>query len=244
MSPAGGSLLAMVRAGPSEDADRVRVLDGALCAFLDYGIRRTTMGEIAKRSGVSPATLYRRFAQKSDVVEAVGLREVHRLLADVDRRVDRTLGADDQIVELYVAFLGGLRRNELLARLLVTEPETVLPLLTVRGAPVLELGRAFLVEVIERLQEGGNLVPYDAEPVAEVVARVALSMVLTPDTTIPVDDDDRARRFAWRHITAVFHGRAGMGPGPASDDLREGTPRGGPHPPRTGTPPRASRPRR
>ena len=202
---AAGSLLALVRAGPSGDADRVHVLDGALEAFMDYGIRRTSMGEIARRSGVSPATLYRRFAQKADVVQAVGLREVHRLLADVDRRVDRHLSPDDQIVELYVAFLGGLRRNELLARLLVTEPETVLPLLTVRGAPVLELGRAYLVEVIERLQEGGDLAPYDPEPVAELMARVALSMALTPETAIPVADDEEARRFARRHITAVFH---------------------------------------
>lgn len=202
---AAGSLLALVRAGPSGDADRVDVLDGALEAFMDYGIRRTSMGEIARRSGVSPATLYRRFAQKADVVQAVGLREVHRLLADVDRRVDRRLAADDQIVELYVAFLGGLRRNELLARLLVTEPETVLPLLTVKGAPVLELGRAYLVEVIGRLQDGGGLARYDPEPVAEIMARVALSMVLTPETAIPVADDEEARRFARRHITAVFH---------------------------------------
>jgi AcrR family transcriptional regulator len=197
----------MVRAGPAADADRIRVLDGALDAFLDYGIRRTSMGEIAKRSGVSPATLYRRFAQKADVVQGVGLREVHRLLADVDRRVDRTLGADDQVVELYVAFLGGLRRNQLLARLLVTEPETVLPLLTVQGAPVLELGRAYLVEVIERLQDNGAVARYDPAPVAEVLARVALSMALTPETTIPVGEDDEARQFARCHITAVLHGR-------------------------------------
>ena len=51
------------------------VLDAALSAFLDFGIRRTTMSEIARRARISPATLYRRYAQKSDVVMGVGLRE-------------------------------------------------------------------------------------------------------------------------------------------------------------------------
>lgn len=240
MTAGAGSLLALVRAGPADDADRARILDGALDAFLDYGIRRASMSEIASRSGVSPATLYRRFAQKTDVVEAVGRREVRRLLAGVDRRVDRTLGADDQIVELYVAFLGGLRRNRLLARVLVTEPETVLPLLTVQGGPVLELGRAYLVEVIERLQDSGGLARYDAAPVAEIMARVALSMVLTPETAIPVADDE-ARRFAARHITAFFHGRTGTS---ANPEVSGGTPRGAPPRRRTGTPPPGSRPRR
>ncbi len=74
--------------GESDDADQERVLDAALDAFLDFGIRRTSMGEIAKRSGVSPATLYRRFAGKDEVVWAVGRREARRLIAGVDAGVD------------------------------------------------------------------------------------------------------------------------------------------------------------
>ena len=40
---------------------------------MEFGIRRTSMGEIARRSGLSPATLYRRFAGKDELVWAVGL---------------------------------------------------------------------------------------------------------------------------------------------------------------------------
>ena len=127
----------------SDDADHEHVLDAALSAFLDFGIRRTSMGEIAKRSGVSPATLYRRFAGKDDVVWAVGRREARRLIAEVDARIDPEDSAEDQAVSLFVGFLAGLRANQLLHRLLNTEPEVVLPLLTVQAGPVLAIGRTY-----------------------------------------------------------------------------------------------------
>jgi AcrR family transcriptional regulator len=200
-------LLRLVRTGEPESGDRGRILDAALAAFLDFGIRRTSMGEVAKRGGLSPATLYRRYAQKTDLVQAVGLREVRRFLADVDQRVDRTASAEAQIVELFVACLRGLRGNRLLARLLATEPEVVLPMLTVAGEPVLRLGRDFVAEFIERLQAEGRLPEFEAEPVAELVARTALSMALTPQTCIPAGES-QLRRFAREHIVLIFRIRA------------------------------------
>ena len=203
-------LLQLVQAPEPDGADHSSILDAARDAFLDFGVRRTSMGEIAKRSRLSPATLYRRFAQKSDVVQAVGLREVRRFLTDVDRRIDVDASAEDQIVELFVAFLDGLRRHRLLHRLIATEPEIVLPLLTVRGAPVLHLGRDYLAEFIARLQGDGKIPAFDAEPVAEMLARVALSMALIPDTTIPLHDE-AARRFAREHITVIYRLPPGSG---------------------------------
>jgi AcrR family transcriptional regulator len=194
--------LDLVRAEP--DGEQTAVLDGALSAFLDFGVRRASMTEIARRAGISPATLYRRFAQKSDVVQAVGLREVRRFLADVDAQLDPTLPAQEQVVALFIAFLAGLRRNKLLTRLLETEPETVLPALTVNGQPVLALGRDYLADIIRRLQAEGAAEAYDPEPVAEMIARLALSMALTPQTSLPLGDEAVARKFARDHIAVVY----------------------------------------
>jgi AcrR family transcriptional regulator len=198
----GDRLLEWVRAEPDEE--QTAVLDGALSAFLEFGIRRASMTVIAGRAGISPATLYRRFAQKSDVVQAVGLREVRRFLAAVDAQVDASLPAQEQVVALFVAFLSGLRRNKLLARLLDTEPETVLPALTVNGGPVLALGRDYLADIIRRLQAEGAAELYDPEPVAEMIARVALSLALTPQTSLPLQDEAAAREFAREHIAVVY----------------------------------------
>jgi len=188
-----------------DDADENEaVLNAALAAFLDYGIRRTSMGEIAKRCGLSPATLYRRFAGKDDIVWAVGRREAGRLIAEVDARVDPQDTPEDQIASMFVAFLGGLRGNRLLHRLLTTEPEVVLPLLTLQAGPVLQLGRTYLADFIRRVQSELQMPTLDPEPVAEMVARVALSMALTPETCIPVDDGQSARLFARQFLSGLL----------------------------------------
>lgn len=206
----GGEVAALLRAvlrkdevAKAEDVDQGRVLDGALSAFLEFGIRRASMGEVARRARLSPATLYRRFAQKSDLVEAVAVREARRFVAEVDARIDHTASARQQVVEGFVAFTVGLKENALLTRLLVTEPEITLPMLTVRAAPFLALGRGYLAGLLRRLQAEGKVAEFDAEPAAEILARLALSLVLTPDGVIPVADSDAARRFADDHVTRL-----------------------------------------
>ncbi|MBF6174476.1 TetR/AcrR family transcriptional regulator [Nocardia blacklockiae] len=200
-------LLPLVR-GAGADDSQSQVLDAALLAFLDFGIKRTSMVEVARRGGLSLATLYRRFAGKSDLIQAVGMRQARQFIDQVDaavqRQIDRDASAEDQIVELFVAFLDGLRGNRLLDRLLKTEPETVLPYLTVHGGPVIELGRDYLAEFVTRLQSEGKLPQYDPQPLAEMIARTSLSMALTPQTVIPLDDDAALRRFAREHVVPGF----------------------------------------
>ncbi len=184
------------------------MLSAALQAFLDFGIKRTSMVEVARRGGLSLATLYRRFSSKSDLIQAVGLAQTRDFIEGVDaavqQQIERDAGAEDQIVELFVAFLAGLRGNQLLDRLLNTEPEIVLPYLTTRGAPVIELGRDYVAEFITRLQGEGKLPEYDPLPLAEMIARTALSLALTPQTVIPLDDDIAVRRYARDHVAVSF----------------------------------------
>ncbi|MGV9665104.1 TetR/AcrR family transcriptional regulator [Nocardia niigatensis] len=201
-------LLPLVRGSGPEDHNQAKVLDAALMAFLDFGIKRTSMVEVARRGGLSLATLYRRFAGKNDLIQAVGLRQARQLVDEVDAAVqgpiERDESAEDQIIALFVAFIEGLRGNQLLGRLLKTEPEIVLPYLTVQGAPVIELGRDYLAEFMARLQAEGKLPQYDPLPLAEMIARAALSLALTPQTVIPLDDPDALRQFARDHIVPGF----------------------------------------
>lgn len=179
--------------------ERSKVLDAALSAFLDFGFRRASMSDIAKRSGISPATLYRRFPQKDEIVKAVALREVRRLLAEIDATIDRSAPAEEQLADLALTVLRTARGHPLLRRLLATEPDFVLPLLTVDAAPALELGRLYLVRFFETLQNDDLIPRFDPRPVSEFLARVALSMVLTPQTSLPLDDDDAVRTMAREH---------------------------------------------
>ncbi len=189
--------------------DRDPVLEAALAAFLDFGIRRTSMGEIARRAGISPATLYRRHAQKSDVVMAVGLREALRELAYIDHQIDVTAEPLEQLVQLHLVVAQRLRSNLLLQRVLATEPETVLPRLTLEAGPLLEIGRQYLAAFLVRLQTDGHLPSYDVVPVADWLTRQAHSEILTPATTPLTEAETRA--FVRDHLAPFIRLSADQG---------------------------------
>ena len=183
---------------PGQVDDRDPVLDAALAAFLDFGIRRTSMGEIARRAGISPATLYRRYAAKSDVVMAVGLREASRDIAAIDARVDTSAAPEEQLTQMYLEVSRRVRGNKLLRRVLDTEPETVLPRLTLEAGPLLDIGRSYLADFLGRLQREGHLPSYDVTPVVDWLARHAQSETLTPAASAP--SEQQVRDFVHHHL--------------------------------------------
>jgi AcrR family transcriptional regulator len=176
------------------------ILDAALELFEEYGLRRTTMDDVAKRAGIGRATLYRRFPQKADLVEAVGLREVRRFLAAVDVEISKAENAQERMVTGFVAVVRGLRRQKLLNRLLSSEPEAVLPGLTLAGGAVIALARDYLADKIRADQAAGDIADFDAEPLAEMLARLIHSMVLTPEGRIPVSGEKEMRAFARTYL--------------------------------------------
>lgn len=188
-------------------ADGEHLLESALSAFLDFGIKRTSMGEVARRAGISPATLYRRYESKNELVQAVGVREAQRFVADIDRRVQAIADGEDQLAEIFVAFITSLARNELLQRLLRTEPDLILPRLTVQAGPILAVGRFYLADKLRALHKGDAEADFDADLVAEIMARLAQSLALTPDGLIPLTDETAAREFARRILVPMLGGR-------------------------------------
>ncbi|RJO69022.1 TetR/AcrR family transcriptional regulator [Nocardia panacis] len=194
--------------GDKSVADGEHLLDSALAAFLDFGVKRTSMGEIARRAGISPATLYRRFDSKNELVEAVTLREARRLVTEIDARARTFDGVAEQLVEIFVAFITALAQNDLLRRLLGTEPDSILPRLTTEAGPILAVGRGYLAEKLSELRAAGGTDDFDADLVAEIMARLALSLALTPDGLIPVEDAAAGRDFARRVLLPMVGVRA------------------------------------
>jgi len=80
---------AKARGGPgrlsAEDAARLpdRLLDAALEVFNERTYGDTTMEQIARRAGASTKTLYARYGDKAEVVQAVVNRMIERSLAAV-----------------------------------------------------------------------------------------------------------------------------------------------------------------
>ncbi len=72
-----------------DDAKRDDILTAAIEVFARYGLKKTTVGDIIRAAGVSRATVYKHFADKGEIFEAVVAREIGEMLAEDRRAVAR-----------------------------------------------------------------------------------------------------------------------------------------------------------
>ena len=187
-----------------------RILDAAVTQAEEFGVRRLTIGDVAERVGVSRVTVYKYFPGKDRLVEAVLLREMRRFLRDVDEAVAPYDALEDRLVEGFVFALGWLRKHRLLNRLLRTDPELIVPNLTVGAAPVLAAGREFIAGFARREADEGRLplAEKEIEAVSELLARAVLSFVLTPDSVIGMRTQAEIRQFAEHYLAPTLQALA------------------------------------
>ncbi len=191
-----------------------RILAAAAQQVEDFGLRRFTIDDVARRLGVSRVTIYRYFPRRNRLVEAVLLRELHRFLEQVGAAVDPCPTLEEKLVEGVVFALGYLHRHRLLQRVLRTEPELILPALTLRAGPVLAAGRQFIADVA-RQQPGENrlsLTPTELEAVSELLARAVLSFLLTPDSVLGMQTDEQVRSFAEHYLAPTLRALVSLPP--------------------------------
>ena len=197
--------LAMLRSGRGlpdavevDDPIREQLLDAAAAQFESVGIARSTMNDITRRAGLARMTLYRRFANKQELVEATLLREASWFLAALQKELDAHESIEDKLTEGFAFTVQTLRDHDLLNRLLETEPEATVPHFTVQGAPLITAAAHFLAAEISRAAPEPRS-DEEVLVVAELTARLVVSFVLTPSTTIDLDDPTVARGFARNH---------------------------------------------
>jgi TetR/AcrR family transcriptional regulator, repressor for uid operon len=178
-----------------EDALFDRVAAAALEEFAEHGIRRTSMEDVARRAGVSRMTVFRRFASKQRLVEIVIAREVHRGMQELDLLWEGAETLEDRLVAGFEFAGRYVRGHPLFDRLLRSEPEVLLPPLTLDGGPVLELYRSLIANRLQAEVNAGRAATPDIDGVAEVIARLAISLLLTRDGTITLEDSHSVRRL-------------------------------------------------
>jgi AcrR family transcriptional regulator len=189
-----------------------RILASAMEVISDFGVRRFTVDELARRVGLSRVTIYRHFESRSEVLEAAMLAQLSGFTAAVELAVAGFEDPEERIVEGFVFAITALRAHAVLQRLLRTEPELILPLLTTQGQPVVAAGR----ELVVRLARGSAA----AEPleldsprldaVSELIARLITSLVLTPESVVDLDGEDALRGYATQYIAPIIGAFRGL----------------------------------
>ncbi|WP_328529120.1 TetR/AcrR family transcriptional regulator [Nocardioides sp. NBC_00368] len=191
--------------GPSPRAPEIeRILDAGLELFVEHGIKRTTIGDIARVAGIDRVTVYRRVGGKDAVIHAVVTREATALFELVanEARSGRTI--DERVELAFTSMMEQIRGHSLLARMLKTEPETVLTQLTTEGTLLVTGATLATMRFFQEAVDDGLLDSAEGmEPSAELLVRVVHSYLLTPQALIDLTTPQQLRAFARTHIVPM-----------------------------------------
>jgi len=158
---------------------RTRILEATYGCIARYGLAKTTMEDAAREAGLSRATVYRYFpGGRDDLIRAVIAWETGRFFL---RLADAIAGAGDfaELLEEALLFAHeAIEGHEVLQKMLQTEPERLLPTLTVESERIRVLVSAFLAPHLAtepRLRPG-----IQTAEAADYVARMLLAFIGSP----------------------------------------------------------------
>ena len=176
---------------PEADDDvATAMLDAAEALLRQHGLHRWSVEDVAERAGLGRTSVYRRFPSRDDLVHGVLARELRAAIAAVGAAAAAQASIEDAVVEAVLAALRALD-GSVVDRLLQTDPATILPFLTTGAGPLVAQARAAFTPAL--LAVGAATDAAQAGIVAEALARLGLSFVLTRDTALPLDDPQAVR---------------------------------------------------
>ena len=186
---------------------RSRLLDATFVCLARVGIAKTSVDDIAREAGCSRATLYRHIGGKDELVSALGHRELLRLdeaLAAAERDRTDLAGACAGLMAEGAAFLGS---HPVLETMLAIEPSVVTPLLSL-GQDDFLIGAAHLVapHLARHLADETTRLR-----VAELLVRVTVSHLQSPDPHRPLTDPQVAQSIVDQYIVPGFVGEPATG---------------------------------
>ncbi len=161
---------------------RDRLLAATYRCVERFGLGKTTIEDVVKESGISRATIYRQFPGGRDelLLETVGWE----LANYFNELADHVRGAPDLAQLLQRGLVHAhqsLAGHAVLTKILDTEPERLLPLLTVESAKTLPFIADFLHPYLAREAAAGHLrADVDLDRAAEYLARCILSLINAP----------------------------------------------------------------
>ena len=180
------------------DASTEAILDAALVEFDQHGIRRVALDDVARRAGVSRTTIYRRFANRDDLVAAVMDRENARLFIDIAAELKIARPQSNPYVEAFTSAMLRSRGHRVLNRMIVDDP-----------ALTLQLAHRHYHAAVGRIEQALQVIfpPGFVERIgtravhelADNIWRYAMMLLLLPSAE-PIETPEEIRAFAEMHF--------------------------------------------
>jgi AcrR family transcriptional regulator len=180
-----------------------RIVDAALAEFAERGLRKVSVDDIARRAGIHRVTVYRRFANKDEIVMAAAIAWLQRFFREVAEAVSDPDDPESALAEGFAISVLRMREEPIVARALAKEPDYAMPFLsgelalaTVRSIFATQLRRSIAAQGRER--------DIDVDGVAELFARTGLSFLITPASQFSMKSREEIEAFARRYLVPML----------------------------------------
>ena len=182
---------------PGADAGET-ILDAALVELERHGFRKVALDDVARRAGVSRTTIYRRFANRDELVGAVIERENVALFADIAAELKEAKPQANYYVEAFTLSIMRFRRHRVLNQMIVDDPALAQEMLHRHyGAAVERMATALRVIFPDGFAE--RIGAPAVNDLADTILRYAAMVLLLPSVQ-PLQTAEDVRTFATRHF--------------------------------------------
>jgi AcrR family transcriptional regulator len=178
-----GSAATKDPAASTDDSTRTKILKAALECFMQLGISRTSLHDVARHAQVSRGTVYRYFSERQELIDATIELRAQKYYDEAAKKMDgfdtlsEQIGAFGEVVGRNVAdYVRHRLRDDdsMLMRLSASDRDGALRRMT-----------HFLVPYLEAAGTRGELrADVDAEEASEWLARMLMSVTAMQSSTV------------------------------------------------------------
>ncbi len=165
-----------------DDSTRSRILDAALQCFMQLGIDKTSLLDVARTADLSRGTVYRYFDDRQALVDATVIYNTENYYAEAVSAMSSYPKLVDQIgafAEVFARNIGNYRRNWL-----VNDDRELLRLIATDRDGGLRRMSNFIAPYVEASKERGEIsASVDPREAGEWIARMFMSLTVMPTST-------------------------------------------------------------
>jgi AcrR family transcriptional regulator len=161
-----------------EDLTRQRILEATYACVARWGLAKTTVEDAAREAGLSRATVYRYFpGGREELVDEVVSWQHLKFFGRLYEEVHGATSLEELLERGLMFARRAVLEHEVLQMVLRTEPEILLPKLTVESNRTVSMISGFLVPYLQAHELSPGVGVHEA---ADYMARMILSYISSP----------------------------------------------------------------
>jgi len=182
----------------NEEHARERLLNAAEECFEQFGLRRTTIDDVARKAKVSRSTVYRYFDGRGDLIVAAYLRESEAVNEKVKALMSQPGTFADRVVKASMRSIEAIRRGKYLPLMLTPEGAILASKAVTASSAFYESTRATMGPFFEQAKLAGEVRPeIELDDFNEWTLRIIFSFAM-------FDSPTQRNQKRVRHLLETF----------------------------------------